>query len=133
MDSKQFEEAMSYAFEWLMGEGILIFIILTSLVIGFAFLKRGLKRLQTFFEGNFPDPSQIQRASTLTNVLGDLIRVVFIVLGLITILSHLGYRPWSIFSCSRGWRHCYWFWRPKFGERCDFRILHFVRKPNPRG
>lgn len=90
MDSKQFEQLGKQFVNWLLTEGILILIILASMVIAFAILKRVLKQMQTFFEGNIPDPSQIQRASTLTNVLGDLIRVVIISVGVITILSQLG-------------------------------------------
>ena len=90
MDPKQFEQLGPQLVNWLLTNGIAILIILVSMIVAFAALKRILKKIQIFFEGNFPDSSQRKRASTLTNVLGDLIGVLIISVGVITILSQFG-------------------------------------------
>lgn len=90
MNSQSFTELMSKFMKWAMAEGVLILIILTVMFIGLAVLKRSLLRLQHFIEGNLPNQAQIQRATTLTNVLGDLLRVIILGIGITTILSQLG-------------------------------------------
>ena len=90
MDSIHFKQLSTQFVSWLLTNGILILIILVSMLVALAVFKRILKKIQVFFEGNFPDPSQIKRASTLTNVVGDLINVFIIAVGVITILSQLG-------------------------------------------
>jgi small conductance mechanosensitive channel len=90
MDSKHVAQLTDQLGEWIMTQGILIFIILVALFLGMAVLKRGLTRLQKFIEGTLPDPAQVQRATTLTNVLGDLLRVLIAGVGITTILSQLG-------------------------------------------
>ncbi len=90
MDTKYLEELPMHLLNWLMTEGAQILIILVAMSGGFYVLKRLLKRLQTFIEGSLPDQGQVQRANTLTNVLGDLVRVLIAVIGTMTILSQLG-------------------------------------------
>ncbi len=90
MNSQSFTELMSKLLKWAMAEGVLILIILVFMFIGLAVLKRGLLRLQHFIEGNLPNQAQIQRATTLTNVLGDLLRVIILGIGITTIFSQLG-------------------------------------------
>ena len=90
MDSKQIVQVGLKLATWLLTDGFLILIILSSMLLALSVLKRVLKKLQPFFEKKFTDPSQVQRANTLTNVLGDLLRVVIILVGGITILSQLG-------------------------------------------
>ena len=90
MDTTRFEQIPLQAFAWLITDGTLIIIILGVMYVGFFLLKQMLKRLQAFIEGSVPDQGQVQRANTLTNVLGDLMRVVISVVGSMTILSQLG-------------------------------------------
>lgn len=90
MDSKRFEQMITPIIDWTMAEGFLVLIVLIVMFIGFSVLKRGLRRLQTFIEGTFPEQAQVQRANTLTNVLGDLLRVIIAGVGITTILSQLG-------------------------------------------
>jgi len=90
MDAAQLERLGLQFMNWLLTEGVLILIILALMVVAFAVLKRGLKKMQAFFEGTIPDPAQIQRASTLTHVVGDLVGVVILAVGLVTILAQLG-------------------------------------------
>jgi small conductance mechanosensitive channel len=75
---------------WMTVEGLQVVIILMAIWVSFALLKRGLTHLQKFIEGAFPQPAQIQRAQTLTHVLGDSLRVLISTIGTLTILSHLG-------------------------------------------
>lgn len=90
MNLKRFEQLGMKIIDWGMSDGILVLIILAVMYIGFSVLKRGLIRLQKFIEGSLPDQAQIQRATTLTNVLGDLVRVLIAGISLTTILSQLG-------------------------------------------
>lgn len=75
---------------WLTVEGLQIVIILIAMWVSFKLVKRGLIYLQRFIEGTFPEPDQIQRTKTLSNVLGDCLRVLIASVGTLTILSHLG-------------------------------------------
>ena len=75
---------------WLTVEGLQIVIILIAMWVSFKLVKRGLIYLKRFIEGTFPESDQIQRAKTLSNVLGDCLRVLIASLGILTILSHLG-------------------------------------------
>lgn len=90
MSSGQFEKLTFQALNWLITDGLLIIFILLIMAVSLSFLKRGLKQLQKLLEGSFPDPGQIKRASTLTQVLGDVIRVLILALGTMTLLSQLG-------------------------------------------
>lgn len=90
METKQLEQLPIHSLNWLMTEGAHLLVILVAMYGGFLVLKRLLKRLHTFIEGSFPDQGQVQRANTLTNVLGDLVRVLIAVVGIMTILSQLG-------------------------------------------
>ncbi len=90
METKLLEQLPIQSLNWLMSEGALILIILVAMYGGFFVLKRLLRRLQTFIEGNFPDQGQMQRANTLTNVLGDLVWVLIAIVGIMTIMSQLG-------------------------------------------
>ena len=90
METKQLEQLPIYSLNWLMTEGAHLLVILVAMYVGFLVLKRLLKRLHTFIEGSFPDQGQVQRANTLTNVLGDLVRVLIALVGIMTILSQLG-------------------------------------------
>lgn len=58
--------------------------------VSFILVKRGLTYLQKFIEGAVPEPDQIQRAQTLSHVLGDFLRVLIWSTGILTILSNLG-------------------------------------------
>lgn len=87
MDFKQFSIQMM---DWLMTDGLLIIIVLMAIFLTLSILKRGLTRLQSVIEGQVPDQAKIKRASTLTNVLGDVLRVLVIGIGSTTILAHLG-------------------------------------------
>ncbi len=90
MEPKEIELLAAKFVDWSMAEGILVIITLTVMFLGFAALKRGLARLQKFIEGSFPEQGQVKRATTLTNVLGDLVRVLIAGIGITTILSQLG-------------------------------------------
>lgn len=90
MDSNQFEQLTTPIIDWALTEGFPILIVFIVMLLGFSVLKRGLRRLQTLIEGTLPDQAQGQRATTLTNVLGDLVRVIIAGVGITTILSQLG-------------------------------------------
>jgi small conductance mechanosensitive channel len=86
----QLEQLSTSVFHWMITDGALILVILGGMYLGFILLRRLLKRLQTFIEGNLPDQAQVQRAHTLTNVLGDLVRVLIVGIGVMTIMAQLG-------------------------------------------
>jgi len=90
MDSKPFKQLGLEFMDWLMTDGVLILIVLAAMFLAFSVLKRALKRLQSVIEGKVPDQAKIKRASTLTNVLGDVLRVLIAGIGITTILAHLG-------------------------------------------
>ncbi len=90
MDSKPFKQLGVEFMDRLISDGLLILIILAAMFLGFIVLKRGLLRLQKFIEGTLPDQAQIQRANTLTNVLGQVLRILILGIGSTTILSQLG-------------------------------------------
>lgn len=90
MDSKPFTQLGLEFMGWLMSDGVLILVILAAIFLALSILTRGLKRLQSMIEGKMPDQAKIKRASTLTNVLGDILRVLIIGIGSTTILAHLG-------------------------------------------
>ncbi len=90
MKTEAFEQFSMQVLNCFMTEGALILIILVAMYSELFVLKRLLKRLQTFIERRFPDQAQVQRANTLTNVLGDLVRVLIAMVGMMTILSQLG-------------------------------------------
>lgn len=90
MNSQHIEQLTTKFLGWVMAEGIPILIILVAMFLGLAVLKRGLTRLQKLIEGNFPEQAHIKRATTLTNVLGDVLRVLIGGIGITTILSQLG-------------------------------------------
>jgi small conductance mechanosensitive channel len=78
------------AMEWLMSDGILVVVILIAMFLALSFLKRGLKNFHFLMEGRLPDQAAIKRAKTLTEVLGDLFRVVIILVALMLVCSHIG-------------------------------------------
>jgi len=84
------QEFSKQAIEWLMTDGILVVVILVAMFLGLSFLKRGLKKFQTIMEGRLPDQAATKRAKTLTQVLGDLFRIVIILVGLMLVCSHIG-------------------------------------------
>ncbi|MDT7041743.1 mechanosensitive ion channel family protein [Candidatus Nitronereus thalassa] len=90
METQTMEQITTQLLSWLLGNGLLILVVLVAMFLGFTLLKRGLARLGRFIEGSFPDQAQIKRANTLTNVLGDLVRVLITGIGVTTILSQLG-------------------------------------------
>jgi moderate conductance mechanosensitive channel len=90
METQNLEQLTARMFVWMLEEGILVLVVLVAMFLGFTLLKRGLARLSRFIEGSFPDQAQIKRANTLTNVLGDLVRVLITGIGVTTILSQLG-------------------------------------------
>ncbi|MDA0740247.1 MAG: mechanosensitive ion channel family protein [Nitrospirae bacterium] len=90
MDSQHLAQLTSQFVDWIMGEGIPISIVLAAMFLGLTVSKRGLFRLQKLIEGNFPEPAHIKRATTLTNVLGDVLRILIAGVGITTILSQLG-------------------------------------------
>lgn len=90
MNTMQLEQLSTSVFHWMITDGALILVILGGMYLGFILLRRLLKRLQTFIEGNLPDQAQVQRAHTLTNVLGDLVRVLIVGIGVMTIMAQLG-------------------------------------------
>ena len=89
MNTTHVEHLPVQALNWLMTDGIVILFILVVMYGGFIALNRVLKRLHIFIVGG-RNQGQVQRASTLTNVLGDLIRVLIGAIGSMTILSQLG-------------------------------------------
>ena len=90
MAAQNLENITGKAVIWLLEDGLLILVVLIAMFLGFALLKRGLTRLTRFIEGSFPEQAQVKRANTLTNVLGDIVRVLITGIGVTTILSQLG-------------------------------------------
>lgn len=90
MNSPHLERMITQLVEWIVTDGLLIVVIVIAMLMGVALLKRGLIRLQQFIEGTLPDQAQIQRARTLTDVVGDLMRVLIVGIGVSTIFSQLG-------------------------------------------
>ncbi len=90
MDSTHVGQSTTHLAEWTMTNGILIFIVLVAMMVGLKALKRALSRLQKLIEGTLPNQAQIQRANTLTNVLGQVLRILILGIGSTTILSQLG-------------------------------------------
>lgn len=90
MNAQHLEQLTTQLLDWTMAEGIPILIILGAIFLALSILKRALKHLQSVIEGKVPDQAKIKRASTLTNVLGDVLRVLIIGIGITTILAHLG-------------------------------------------
>ena len=90
MDTKQLPQMGLQLINWLVTDGVIVLIILAVMFVALSVLKRALKKLQTVIEGQVPDQAKIKRANTLTNVLGDLLRVLIIAIGITTILAQLG-------------------------------------------
>lgn len=90
MELQTLEAQPSRLMIWLTVEGLQIVIILIAMWVSFILVKRGLTYLQKFIEGAVPEPDQIQRAQTLSHVLGDFLRVLIWSTGILTILSNLG-------------------------------------------
>ncbi|MGV7228478.1 MAG: mechanosensitive ion channel family protein [Nitrospirales bacterium] len=90
MELQTLEAQPSQLMIWLMVEGLQIVIILIAMWVSFILVKRGLTYLQKFIEGKVPNPDQMQRAQTISHVLGDFLRVLIWSIGMLTILSNLG-------------------------------------------
>ncbi len=90
METSMFKQLPAQLFHWFMTKGLIIFVILVSMYVGFLILQRLIKRLQLYIERTFPDQGQVQRVETLMNVFGDFVWVLMAGIGLMTILSQLG-------------------------------------------
>ena len=78
------------SFDWLSTSGIRVILIAAAMVIAFALLKRGMERLRRLYEGSLPSSAEIQRASTLTQIVRDVARIVIFFVGVMMILSEVG-------------------------------------------
>lgn len=90
MRAEHFEQGLIRFWEWFTTGGVVVLLTVTAMFVLLSMLKRGVARLQKFLEGSFPEPAQIKRASTLTHVVGDSLRVVIVLVGSLTVLDQLG-------------------------------------------
>jgi small conductance mechanosensitive channel len=78
------------SFDWLSTSGVRVILIAVAMTVAFALLKRGMERLRRLYEGALPGPAEIQRASTLTQIVRDVARIVIFFMGVMMILSEMG-------------------------------------------
>lgn len=77
-------------FDWITTSGLRVLLIGLGMVILLSLLKRVTTRLRVIYEGQLPDPTQIQKADTLTYVIRDGARIVLVTVGSMMILSEVG-------------------------------------------
>src|SRR5574342_1127384 len=77
-------------FDWITTSGLRVLLIGLGMVILLSLLKRVTTRLRVIYEGQLPDPTQIQKADTLTYVIMDGARIVLVTVGSMMILSEVG-------------------------------------------
>ena len=78
------------SFDWLSTSGIRVVLIATTMIVAFSLLQRGMAKLRRLYEGALPDPAEIQRASTLTQIVRDVARIAIFFVGVMMILSEMG-------------------------------------------
>ncbi len=78
------------AIEWSSTSGLRVVIIVITIVVLFAILRRAMNRFQKVYEGTLPTPGQVKRANTLTHVIRDIARSVILAVGGMMVLSELG-------------------------------------------
>ena len=78
------------SFDWLLTSGVRIIIIAAAMSVAFTLFNRGMGKLRRLYEGALPSPAEIQRASTLTQIVRDVVRVVIFFVGGMMILSEVG-------------------------------------------
>ncbi|MDH4154115.1 MAG: mechanosensitive ion channel family protein [Nitrospira sp.] len=78
------------SFDWLSTSGIRVVLIATAMLVAFSLLQRGVGKLRRLYEGTLPGPAEIQRASTLTQIVRDVARLVIFFVGIMMILSEMG-------------------------------------------
>lgn len=69
------------SFDWLSTSGIRVVLIATTMIVAFSLLQRGMAKLRRLYEGALPDPAEIQRASTLTQIVRDVARIAIFFVG----------------------------------------------------
>jgi len=90
MTTSTFGDIVSRGLNWLLTGGVRVILILGAIFLGLFLLRRALAKLQKFLEGALPDTAKVKRARTLTHVLGDMVRLLIVVVGTLMVLSELG-------------------------------------------
>ncbi|MEE9233264.1 MAG: mechanosensitive ion channel family protein [Nitrospirales bacterium] len=90
MTISTFGDIVSRGLNWFLTGGVRVILILVAIFLGLFLLRRALAKLQKFLEGSLPDTAKIKRARTLTHVLGDVVRLIIVVVGALMLLSELG-------------------------------------------
>ena len=78
------------SFDWLSTSGLRVILIAAVMMIAFGLLKRGMEKLRRLYEGALPNPAEIQRASTLTQIVRDVARLVIFFVGIMMMCSEIG-------------------------------------------
>ena len=78
------------AIEWVSMSGLRVVVIALAMLVLSAIVKRAMARFRRLYEGTLPSPAQVKRADTLTQVVGDVARVVILGVGGMMLLSEVG-------------------------------------------
>lgn len=84
------ENLLSHSTDWPIAVVIRSTLILSAMILGLLITRRTLKKIQKVLEGTIPNEAQSQRARTLTHVLGDVARLLIVIVGTLLLLSEMG-------------------------------------------
>ena len=90
MSTSAYSDLVSSLTERFLTNGMTAILIVVVVLITLFLLKRAQTKFRHYLEGRFPSSEQTQRAQTITQVVGDAVRVLIIGVGTLSVLAEMG-------------------------------------------
>ncbi|MCA9471857.1 MAG: mechanosensitive ion channel family protein [Nitrospirales bacterium] len=90
MSTSAYSDLVFSALETFLAKGMTTILIVIVILVALYLLRRGQTKFRRYLEGRLLSSEQAQRAQTITQVVGDAVRVLLIGIGTLSVLGEMG-------------------------------------------